>query len=143
MENYMKFKLYGVSKLVLKKGILPHKFACQNYVTVTETPREQISSSLHIKEEVVSDSGSDSATLSCNSDTISCASDLDNWLQEVPEVQIKVELVGEPTPETRHVEMTDPLAVESTSKGSPKNKTKPYIVSMVYVGKIEKHRKKK
>nr|XP_026487263.1 uncharacterized protein LOC113394240 [Vanessa tameamea] len=142
MENYMKFKLYGVSKLVLKKGIIPHKFACQNYMTVTDIPREQLnSSSLHIKEEVVSDS--DSATLSCNSDTISCASDLDNWLQEVPEVQVKVELVGEPIHVTQHIEMTDPLAVEGPSKDPPKNKTKPYIVSMVYVGKVKKHRKKK
>ncbi|XP_050351793.1 uncharacterized protein LOC126774350 [Nymphalis io] len=136
MENYMKFKLYGVSKLVLKKGILPHKFACQNYMSIREIQKEQTAgSSLCIKQEADSDSG----TLSCNSDTISCGSDLDNWLQEDPELQVKVKLVGEPKSETHHTEMTDPLAVENKSKGPQKDKTKPYIVSMVYVEKVKKH----
>ncbi|CAG9561543.1 unnamed protein product [Danaus chrysippus] len=30
MENYVKWKLFGVGKLILKRGVLPHKFICQN-----------------------------------------------------------------------------------------------------------------
>lgn len=30
MENYVKWKLVGVGKLILKRGVLPHKFICQS-----------------------------------------------------------------------------------------------------------------
>jgi len=29
LENYVQFKLMGLKRLILKKGVIPHKFDCQ------------------------------------------------------------------------------------------------------------------
>ncbi|RVE46656.1 hypothetical protein evm_008668 [Chilo suppressalis] len=45
MDNYVKFKLVG-GKLKLKKGVLPHKFACQN--RLVENPERPVMENLRL-----------------------------------------------------------------------------------------------
>lgn len=46
MENYVRFKLIG-GKLQLKKGTVPHKFACQEHTV--EKPERSVVKKLHAK----------------------------------------------------------------------------------------------
>ncbi|XP_045450912.1 uncharacterized protein LOC123659783 [Melitaea cinxia] len=64
MENYMRWKMMGTRRLSLKKGILPHKFSCQNKV-ISDTSKQIETAPVDIKQEI-----------SDTDDVVACESDV-------------------------------------------------------------------
>ncbi|XP_050351795.1 uncharacterized protein LOC126774351 [Nymphalis io] len=117
MANYLRWKLVGSSRLFLRKGVVPHKFHCQNRVTSKSGNQIECSSPLHIKEE-----DSDGETVDCNSD-----------LNEASDLEESVD------PALGHSELnTHKPAVENTCDNY--TPCEPYIVSIIYVKKTKKRR---
>ncbi|CAH2090676.1 unnamed protein product [Euphydryas editha] len=136
MENYMRWKLFGVGKLILKKGVLPHKFACQNYVSTGKVQKIQsVNSSLHTKVEI----DSNDRVLSYNSDTPTCDNYVEAQCREKDDINnIENGNVNEALSELEQTDNRDPLAVEDTTKETQDTPEKPYIVNMISVVKLGK-----
>ncbi|XP_047534796.1 uncharacterized protein LOC125069367 [Vanessa atalanta] len=119
MANYLKWKLVGSSRLCLRKGVLPHKFHCQNRVTSVSGNQIEFSSPLHIKDE-----GSDSET-ACNSDPTE-ARDLEEAVDGDPAQEYSKLSTNKATGEEACDDRVEPR--------------EPYIVSIIYVKKTKRRR---